>query len=64
MSRWPLFKAWWFLEVSSPNNLQYPVKFAVKKANKNDDDDDDDESYLPTWDVKSSKKHVLAVHCF
>ena len=33
--------AWWFLEVSSPNNLLYPVKFAVKKRLINDDDDDE-----------------------
>ena len=32
-------RAWWFLEVSSPNNLLYPVKFAVKKGLINDDDD-------------------------
>ena len=39
-------QAWWFLEVSSPNNLLYPVKFAVKKGLINDDDAEIKESVL------------------
>ena len=38
MSKWPLLYVWWFLEVSSPNNLLYSLKFAVTQRLINDDD--------------------------
>ena len=40
MSRWPVLYAWWFLEVSSPNSLLYPLKFVLTQRLTNDDDDD------------------------
>ena len=39
--RWPILWAWWFLELSSPNNLLHPLKFVLTQRLINDDDDDD-----------------------
>ena len=46
MSRWPLLQAWWFLEVFSPNNMLYSVKFILISRIINDDDDETEDSFI------------------
>ena len=54
MSRWPLLYAWWFLEVSSPKSVLYPLKFVLTERLTNDDDDDDDDGLTNAMAEKRS----------